>query len=83
MRGAETILRKPLFSSALSRMLRLTAPPIEPSVMPKAPPAPVPTEAGKLTAKFGDADVPALLSLVEPPAMPTVDGKTIPVGLPV
>ena len=41
----------PLSSSAERRRLRLKLPPTEPSDRPSAPPCPVPTAAGRLTAK--------------------------------
>ena len=89
--GAEMMRTLPVFSSADSRRLMLKLPSSEPSVRPSAPPAPVPTAAGMLTAKFGERapDVRAagrcalVTASVAPPATPTVDGKTRPVALPV
>ena len=53
MRGLEMMRSMPLASAAERRSARLKALLIEPSVRPSAPPAPVPTVAGRLTAKLG------------------------------
>ena len=48
--GADTMRTLPVFSSAERRRLMLSVPLTEPSVRPSAPPDPVPTGAGRLTA---------------------------------
>ena len=63
----------------------------EPKLKPIAPPDPVPTAAGRFTAKFGLATVfvkglkPAVgvLASLAPPTTPTEFGNARPVGLPV
>src|SRR5580658_5462486 len=91
MRGALTIRTRPLDSAADNLRLRLRALSMDPNVMPSAPPAPVPTAAGKFTAKFGMATVclngerPAVGALLSyaPPAVEMLEGNAKPVGLPV
>src|SRR4051812_14555519 len=91
MRGLLKMRSIPLDSAAERRTARLIVLSIEPKVRPSAPPAPVPTVAGKLTAKFGLATVrvkglkPAVgvLPSLAPPTRPTELGKARPVGLPV
>ena len=81
----------PLDSAAESLTARFTVLSIEPKVRPSAPPCPVPTAAGRLTAKFGFATVfenglrPAVgvCPSLAPPATPTALGKARPIGLPV
>src|SRR5919198_274049 len=81
--GAEMVFTVPWFSRAERRRLSATAPPAEPKTKPSAPPEPVPTAAGRLTANSGADAVPALPSDVEPPDIAAVYGNTKPVGLPV
>src|SRR5262249_445591 len=89
--GLEMIRSMPEDSAAERRTPRLTVLLIEPSVRPMAPAVPVPTAAGRFTAKFGLATVrsngerPAVgvCASVAPPAMPIADGNATPVGLPV
>src|SRR6478752_9385608 len=91
MRGLLKIRSMPLDSAADRRTARLTVLSIEPNVRPMAPPDPVPTAAGRLTAKFGLATVfvkglkPAVgvFASLAPPTTPTEFGKARPVGLPV
>src|ERR1700722_11218868 len=91
MRGEETIRTSPLVSAAVRRRFRLKLLSIDPSAIPSAPPDPVPTAAGRLTAKFGfetelvKGDRPAVgvLPSVAPPAAVTREGNARPVGLPV
>src|SRR5580704_13179321 len=81
----------PLDSAADKRTDKLIVLSIEPKVRPSAPPAPVPTAAGRLTAKFGFATVrvkglrPAVgvLPSLAPPTRPIELGNAKPVGLPV
>src|SRR5262249_5095947 len=91
IRGLEMIRSMPLASAAVSLTFKFTELSIAPSVKPIAPPLPVPTTAGRFTAKFGfgtefwKGDKPAVgvvLSLA-PPETPICDGKMRPVGLPV
>ena len=86
--GAEMMRTMPGSSAAERRRLRLKLPPTEPSVKPSAPPSPVPIAAGRLTAKFGwwrrgHGRPSGVWESSSPPATPSVDGKTRPVGLPV
>src|SRR3954468_20156003 len=91
IRGLLKMRSMPLVSAAERRTAKLTVLSIEPKVRPSAPPEPVPTVAGRLTAKFGLATVrvkglkPAVgvLPSLAPPARPTELGKARPVGLPV
>src|SRR3954467_4195364 len=91
IRGLLKIRSMPLDSAADRRTARLMVLSIEPKLRPSAPPAPVPTAAGRLTAKFGLATVrvnglrPAVGVCVSlaPPTMPTELGNARPVGLPV
>src|SRR5271154_5972868 len=91
MRGLETMRTIPLDSAAERRRLRLKALLMAPSVMPRAPPCPVPTVAGRLTAKLGfetvlvNGERPAVgvLWSLAPPTTPIDAGKASPVGLPV
>src|SRR5260370_34556562 len=55
MRGLEMMRSMPDDSAAERRTPRFTALLIEPKVRPIAPPLPVPTAAGRVTAKFGVA----------------------------
>src|SRR6478735_8825123 len=90
-RGLLKMRSMPLDSAADRRTAKLTVLSIEPKVRPSAPPAPVPTAAGRLTAKFGLATVrvnglrPAVgvLPSLAPPARPIELGNARPVGLPV
>src|SRR3954462_3315173 len=91
MRGLEMIRSMPDDSAADRRIPRLPVLLIDPRARPIAPPLPVPTAAGRLTAKFGLATVlvkgerPAVgvWASLAPPATPTAFGKARPVGLPV
>src|SRR5258708_21583595 len=91
IRGAVTIRTRPLDSAADKRKARLMVLSIDPKVIPSAPPLPVPTAAGRFTAKFGvgmlrtNGERPAVGVLLSklPPAAATLDGKAMPVGLPV
>src|SRR6188508_2418066 len=90
-RGLERMRSIPLDSAAERRTARLMVLSIEPNVRPSAPPVPVPTTAGRFTAKLGFATLlvkglrPAVgvWESLAPPAMPTALGKASPVGLPV
>src|SRR5215472_2793861 len=83
--GALMVFTVPFDSAAESRRFRLTAPLAEPNVKPSAPPAPAPTAAGRLTAKFGAPETPEAEAVPrsEPPVTRTVLGKARPVALPV
>src|SRR3954449_9904985 len=91
MRGLERMRRRPLASAADNRTARFTVLSTEPSERPIAPPEPVPTAAGRLTAKFGLATVLAnglkpavgVFASLAPPTTPTEFGNASPVGLPV
>src|SRR3954447_2128130 len=91
MRGLERMRKSPLASAAERRTARLIVLSTDPNVRPMAPPDPVPTAAGRFTAKFGLATVlvnglrPAVgvFASLAPPTTPTEFGKARPVGLPV
>src|SRR5258708_317700 len=91
MRGLLKIRSMPLDSAADTRTATLIVLSIGPKVRPSAPPDPVPTAAGRLTAKFGLATVrvnglrPAVgvLPSLAPPTRPIELGNARPVGLPV
>src|SRR5690349_22456214 len=91
MRGLDRMRSRPLASAAERRTARLIVLSTEPSERPMAPPDPVPTAAGRFTAKFGLATAfvnglkPAVgvLASLAPPTTPTEFGKARPVGLPV
>src|SRR5260221_10447927 len=91
MRGLDTMRTRPLTSAAERRTLRLKLLSIDPNDKPRAPPCPVPTAAGRLTAKFGVGTVrvkgerPAVgvFPSYAPPAVVTFEGNAMPVGLPV
>src|SRR5436190_24096244 len=91
MRGLERMRSIPFDSAAERRRFKLKLLSTEPKVRPMAPPDPVPTAAGRFTAKFGFATVrwngesPAVgvLPSVAPPTRPTLFGNASPVGLPV
>src|SRR6185436_8942600 len=91
MRGLERIRSMPFDSAADRRKFRLKLLSTEPKVRPIAPPLPVPTAAGRLTAKFGlltvrvNGERPAVgvLPSVAPPTMPMLFGNAMPVGFPV
>src|SRR5579872_5704132 len=91
MRGALTIRTRPLDSAAERRRFKLSVLSIDPKLMPSEPPDPVPTAAGRLTAKLGIAmvrvngEIPAVGALLSyaPPATATLFGNAMPVGLPV
>src|SRR5512138_16280 len=82
--GALMVFTVPLLSAAESRRLRFSAPLADPKVKPRAPPAPAPTAAGRLTAKFGVPETPVAEAVPrsEPPVTRTVLGKLSPVALP-
>jgi len=81
----------PLVSAAERRIARFTVLLIEPSERPSAPPVPVPTVAGRFTAKFGFGDRarggerPAVGVVASDAAADEADedGNAAPVGLPV
>src|SRR5258708_37192196 len=88
MRGLEMMRSMPEDSAAESRTPRFTALLIEPRARPMAPPLPVPTAAGRFTAKLGLATVrskgdrPAVgvWESVAPPARPTGEGNETAAG---
>ena len=75
--GAEMMRTVPVSSSAESRRFRLKLPSTEPSERPMAPPDPVPTAAGRLTAKSDGVTTPAVgvRASSAPPAVRTAFGK--------
>src|SRR5687767_6604828 len=91
MRGLLRMRSRPVASAADRRTARLRVLSIEPKLRPSAPPCPVPTAAGRLTAKFGLGTAlenglrPAVgvLPSLAPPTTPTEFGNARPVGLPV
>src|SRR6188768_2618766 len=91
IRGLDKMRSMPFDSAADRRTARLMVLSIDPKVRPRAPPRPVPTAAGRLTAKLGLATVLAkglkpavgVLPSLAPPAKPTEFGNARPVGLPV
>src|SRR5258706_3678121 len=91
MRGLDKMRSMPLDSAADRRTARLMVLSIEPNVRPIAPPEPVPTVAGKLTAKLGfgtlfvNGERPAVgvFTSLAPPTTPTELGNASPVALPV
>src|SRR5262245_21207082 len=90
-RGLETMRKRPLASAAERRIPTLKLLSIDPSENPIAPPRPVPTAAGKLTAKLGVAIVEVVgerpcvgvCPSYAPPAAVSKFGNATPVGLPV
>src|SRR5690349_20157627 len=91
MRGLERMRSMPFDSAAERRGFKLKLLSTDPSESPIAPPLPVPTAAGRLTAKFGllmvrcNGERPAVgvLPSLAPPARPTLFGNARPVGFPV
>src|SRR5215471_12087733 len=91
MRGLERMRSMPFDSAADRRRFKLKLLSTDPNVSPIAPPLPVPTAAGRFTAKFGlftvrwkgESPAVGVLPSVAPPTMPMLFGNAMPVGLPV